>query len=274
MKNFNELDFERNGNGLIPAIVQDVKSLRVLMLGYMSRGSLAVTLEKGLVTFYSRSRKVLWTKGETSGNFLRLVSIDTDCDGDTLLIMAEPTGNICHKGTFSCFDKDCLGENNHDERYSVDYKLYRKIGTESDSDANAGTKSEAKATEKETTETTEATEEKASAQADSGSGVTTTKNDSSGLTGSEVVNNLISTIRERHGQMPEGSYTAALFKKGVPAIAQKVGEEAVEVVIEAVKGDRERLVYELADLIYHMLVLMEGVGITTNDIDKELQARN
>lgn len=249
MENFKDLDFERNGNGLIPAIVQDVKSLRVLMLGYMSRGSLAVTLEKGLVTFYSRSRKVLWTKGETSGNYLKLVSIDTDCDGDTLLIMAEPAGNICHKGTFSCFDKE----------NGVDYAPDGVAGA--DDDVNAEEKGDKKKAGA-----------KAVGSADAEANMI--KSNFSGLARSEVITNLISTIRDRHDKMPEGSYTASLIKKGVPAIAQKVGEEAVEIVIEAVKGDGERLVYELADLIYHTLVLMESTGISTDDVNDELKRRS
>jgi phosphoribosyl-ATP pyrophosphohydrolase/phosphoribosyl-AMP cyclohydrolase len=203
MKKFKELDFDKNGNGLIPAIIQDDKSMKVLMLGYMSRGSLALTLEKGLVTFYSRSRKVLWTKGETSGNYLKVVSIDTDCDGDTLLIKVEPAGNVCHKGTFSCFGEEVQGEE----------------------------------------------------------------------TKGEVIRELALTIKERHENMPEGSYTSRLFSGGACAIAQKVGEEAVEVVIEAVKGDDERLRYELADLLYHTLVLMEEKGISITEIEEELFQR-
>ena len=198
MINFNELDFEKNGNGLIPAIVQDNQTLRVLMLGYMSKGSLALSLETGLVTFYSRSRKKLWTKGETSGNFLKIVSIDADCDGDTLLIKAQPKGPVCHKNTISCFGNE----------------------------------------------------------------------DSEGF-----IRQLSKTISERHLSMPDGSYTTSLFNEGVAKIAQKVGEEAVETVIEALKGDNERLKYEISDLVYHLLVLMENENITIQDIEKELYKR-
>jgi len=198
MKNFNELDFEKSSDGLIPAIIQDSRSLRVLMLGYMSKGSLAKTLESGLATFYSRSRKRLWTKGETSGNFLKVVSIDADCDGDTLLIKVEPKGVVCHKGTLSCFGEE---------------------------------------------------------------------------TSEGFIRSLAKTIEERHKNMPEGSYTTKLFTKGVPAIAQKVGEEAVETVIEAVRGNKERLIYEMSDLMYHSLVLMENEGITISDIEDELYKR-
>ena len=198
MKNFNELDFEKSSDGLIPAIIQDSRTLRILMLGYMSKGSLAKTLESGLATFYSRSHKRLWTKGETSGNYLKVVSIDADCDGDTLLIKVEPKGVVCHKGTLSCFGPE----------------------------------------------------------------------NSEGF-----IRDLARTIEERHKNMPEGSYTSKLFTKGTPAIAQKVGEEAVETVIEAVKGDKERLIYEMSDLLYHSLVLMENSGIAISDIEEELFKR-
>ncbi len=254
MKNFKELNFEKNGNGLIPAIIQDVKSLKVLMLGYMSRGSLAITMEKGLVTFYSRSRKVLWTKGETSGNYLKVISIDIDCDGDTLLIMAEPTGNICHKGTFSCFgDEFQLIET---EGISV------PINDNSRAQTNDNSKAEIK-------NSASVSINDSAREMIKGGG----KLYRNPKVNAEVISNLISTIRERHENMPEGSYTAQLFRKGTAAIAQKVGEEAVEVVVEAVKGDRERLVYELADLAYHTLVLMENAGISTGDLSDELNKR-
>jgi len=246
MKNFKELNFEKNGNGLIPAIIQDVKSLKVLMLGYMSRGSLAITMEKGLVTFYSRSRKVLWTKGETSGNYLKVISIDIDCDGDTLLIMAEPTGNIWHKGTFSCFGDDFQLIKIDDARIPVKDDAQLLVNDDAQLSVNE------------------------SAQEIIKDGGRLHRN---AKANGEVISNLISTIRERHEKMPEGSYTAQLFRKGTAAIAQKVGEEAVEVVIEAVKGNREGLVYELADLAYHTLVLMENAGISTGDLNDELNKR-
>ncbi len=199
MKNFNELDFDKNKDGLIPAIIQDSRTLRVLMLGYMSKGSLALSMESGNVTFYSRSRQKLWTKGETSGNFLKIVSIDADCDGDTLLIKAEPRGVVCHKGTVSCFgDSDSQG----------------------------------------------------------------------------FIRQLAKTIKERHEAMPEGSYTTTLFRDGISKIAQKVGEEAVETVIEALKGDKERLKYEISDLVFHLLVLMESENLTISDIEEELLRRS
>ncbi len=199
MKDFNELNFEKNENGLIPAIIQDSKTLRVLMLGYMSKGSLAKTLETGLVTFYSRSKKRLWTKGESSGNFLNVVSIEADCDGDTILIKVDPKGPVCHKGTRSCF-----GEENSEG-------FIRKL---------------------------------------------------SGI------------IEDRHMQMTTGSYTVKLLSEGRAAIAQKIGEEAVETVIEIIKGDKDRIVYEMSDLIYHLLVLLENEKISINEIEDELFNRH
>ncbi|HRT84026.1 MAG TPA: bifunctional phosphoribosyl-AMP cyclohydrolase/phosphoribosyl-ATP diphosphatase HisIE [Bacteroidales bacterium] len=199
MKDFNELDFEKNENGLIPAIIQDSKTLRVLMLGYMSKGSLAKTLETGLVTFFSRSKKRLWTKGESSGNFLRVVSMEIDCDGDTILIKVDPKGSVCHKGTLSCF-----GEENSEG-------FIRKL---------------------------------------------------SGI------------IEDRHEQMATGSYTVKLLSEGRAAIAQKIGEEAVETVIEIIKGDKDRIIYEMSDLIYHLLVLLENEKISINEIEDELFSRH
>lgn len=198
MTNFNELDFDKNKDGLIPAIIQDSQTLRVLMLGYMSKGSLALSMESGNATFYSRSRQRLWTKGETSGNFLKIISIDADCDGDTLLVKVEPRGPVCHKGTISCF-----GDENSEG----------------------------------------------------------------------FIRQLARTIKERHTAMPEGSYTTRLFKDGISKIAQKVGEEAVETVIEAMKGDKERLKYEISDLVYHLLVLMENENLSIRDIEEELSKR-
>lgn len=192
-------------DGLVPAVVQDADTLRVLMLGYMDKEAFDKTTASGLVTFHSRSRDELWTKGETSGNFLHLVDIKPDCDRDTLLVTARPDGPACHKGTTSCFQ-----------------------------------------------ETEE--EDKADAKG--------------------FIRALSALIQERHAVMPEGSYTTSLFKKGVDKIAQKVGEEAVETVIEAVAGRRDGLIYEASDLVYHLLVLLEATGLTIADIEKELKRRH
>lgn len=194
------LDFEK-GDGLIPVIVQDRTTLRVLMLGYMNAPAYERTLERHQVTFYSRSRACLWTKGETSGNYLLIdgpQDIYPDCDNDTLLIKATPTGPTCHRGTVSCFD----------------------------------------------TEPQEG-----------------------------FIKHLETVIQKRNESRPEGSYTTRLLREGVGRMAQKVGEEAVETVIEAMAGNRERLIYESSDLIYHLLVLLTSQGITLKEIESELLRR-
>jgi len=196
-----EIDFEKMG-GLVPAIIQDATTKNVLMLGFMNQEAYNKTLETKKVTFYSRSRKCLWTKGETSGNFLNLVSIKNDCDNDTLLIKVNPTGPTCHKGTATCWD-----ENNE-----VNPLLFLTF--------------------------------------------------------------LQDFIEKRYKEMPEGSYTTSLFKDGLNRMAQKVGEEALEAVIEACNGTDERLVYESADMIYHLIVLLTSKGLRIEDLAKELQIRH
>ena len=196
-----EIDFEKMG-GLVPAIIQDATTKNVLMLGFMNEEAYLKTLETKKVTFYSRSRKCLWTKGETSGNFLNLVSIKNDCDNDTLLIKVNPTGPTCHKGTDTCWD-----ENNE-----VNPLLFLTF--------------------------------------------------------------LQDFIEKRYKEMPEGSYTTSLFKDGLNRMAQKVGEEALEAVIEACNGTDERLVYESADMIYHLIVLLTSKGLRIEDLAKELQIRH
>lgn len=195
------IDFEK-GNGLVPAIIQDATTKNVLMLGYMNEEAYNKTIESGKVTFYSRSRQCLWTKGETSGNFLNLVSIDCDCDNDTLLVKVNPVGPTCHKGTDTCW-----GE----------------------------------------------------------------KNESNPLL---FLTDLQDFIIKRHEEMPEGSYTTSLFKDGLNRMAQKVGEEALEAVIEAVNGTNERLVYEGSDMLYHLIVLLTSKGLRIEDLAKELQVRH
>lgn len=204
MISFDKLVSDRP-DGLVPVIVQDADSLRVLMLGYMDREAFETTVSSGNVTFFSRSRQQQWTKGETSGNFLKLVAISTDCDNDTLLVTAHPTGPTCHKGTTSCFQAN--GEED--------------------------------------------------------------KQDATGF-----IRTLSALIQSRHKEMPEGSYTSLLFKKGVDKIAQKVGEEAVETVIEAVAGRRDGLIYEASDLVYHLLVLLEATGLSISDLETELKRRH
>ena len=196
---FSEFNLSKCPDGLLPAIVQDSVTLRVLMLGYMNREAYEKTLRTGLVTFFSRTRQTLWTKGETSGNNLKVVEIFPDCDLDTILIKAIPTGPTCHRGTTACFD--------------------------------------------------------------------TPEEDG-------FIRSLATLIARRHAEMPEGSYTTRLFIKGVKKIAQKVGEEAVESAIEAVDGNRDRFIYEAADLMYHYLVLLEQMGVDLPTIERELVLRH
>ena len=196
-----EIDFEKGG-GLVPAIIQDANTRQVLMLGYMNKEALEKTLATGLVTFYSRSRQTLWTKGETSGNHLRLVDIKSDCDNDTLLVKAIPTGPICHTGTDTCW-----GESN--EGNALDF-----------------------------------------------------------------LSQLQDFIEKRHEEMPEGSYTTSLFRDGLNRMAQKVGEEALELVIEATNGSNERLIYEGSDMLYHLIVLLTSKGLRIEDLAKELRLRH
>lgn len=199
MLSFEELN--PGAGGLVPAIVQDQDTLQVLMLGYMNAEALAKTQETGLVTFWSRSQGKLWTKGETSGRYLHLVSIAKDCDSDTLLIRALPDGPTCHTGS-----KTCWGD---------------------------------------------------AVPASTG-----------------FIRRLEAVIKGRHEQMPQGSYTTSLFEAGTPRMAQKVGEEAVETVIEAVKGDDGRMIYEASDLVYHLLVLLVSKGYGIEDLETELQKRH
>jgi phosphoribosyl-ATP pyrophosphohydrolase/phosphoribosyl-AMP cyclohydrolase len=195
-----DLDFDKM-NGLIPAVIQDSLSKNVLMLGYMNEEAYKKTQETGLVTFYSRSKQRLWTKGEESGNFLKVVDILVDCDNDTILIKASPSGPVCHTGTATCFEK--LNEN-----------------------------------------------------------------------GIMFLNQLQELIDDRRDKMPKKSYTTKLFKKGIDKIAQKVGEEAIELVIESKNRKKEMFKDEAADLIYHLLVLLSYKKITIEDIAAVLEARH
>ncbi|MDR2764589.1 MAG: bifunctional phosphoribosyl-AMP cyclohydrolase/phosphoribosyl-ATP diphosphatase HisIE [Tannerella sp.] len=195
-----ELDFTKSG-GLLPAIIQDAQTRQVLMLGFMNEEAYRKTLETNKVTFFSRTRKRLWTKGETSGNFLHVVQILVDCDSDTLLVKVRPDGPICHTGTDTCF-----GEDNASGIFFLKY--------------------------------------------------------------------LQDFIDRRREEMPEDSYTTSLFRKGVNRMAQKVGEEAVETVIEAVNGTEEGFLYEASDLIYHLIVLLTSKGFRLEDLAHELQKRH
>lgn len=196
-----KIDFEKMG-GLVPAIIQDATTKNVLMLGFMNEEAYQKTLDTKHVTFWSRTRQTLWTKGETSGHFLHLVSMQIDCDNDTLLVKVNPVGPTCHTGTDTCW-----GEDNE-----MNPLLF--------------------------------------------------------------LTELQDFINKRKEEMPEGSYTTKLFKDGVNKIAQKVGEEALETVIEATNGTNDHLVYEASDLLYHLLVLLTEKGLRIEDVAAELQKRH
>ena len=194
------LNFEKL-NGLVPAVVQDVRTNQVLMVGFMNQEALKKTLAENKVTFWSRTRQRLWQKGETSGNYLEFVSASVDCDQDSLLVKAIPHGPVCHTNQFTCFGEE--------------------------------------------------------------------ETDKSGV----ILTRLEETIRRRQAEMPEGSYTTKLFKEGTPRIAQKVGEEGVEVALASVLGDKKKLAEETADLLYHILVLLRQQGMNLKDVAEELDRR-
>jgi len=195
------LDFSKL-NGLVPAVIQDAVSGKVLMLGFMNEEALAKTVETGQVTFFSRTKNRLWTKGEESGNFLNVVSIKEDCDKDTLLIQAHPVGPVCHEGWDTCFNDDNKADGFAFLKFLQDF------------------------------------------------------------------------IDQRYKEMPEGSYTTSLFKSGINRMAQKVGEEAVETVIEATNGTEEGFLYEASDLVYHLIVLLTSKGYRLDDLGLELKKRH
>ena len=203
MLNIDELKFDEKG--LIPAIVVDAVTKRVLTLAYMSRESLTISMEKELTCFFSRSRQELWLKGETSGNYQHIVSITADCDRDALVVTVEPDGPACHLGTDSCFEYPVFqSENRQDFSYAGLMKL----------------------------------------------------------------------IEGRKTDQKEGSYTTYLFNKGLDKILKKVGEESTEVIIAAKAQDKAETIYEIADLAYHVMVLMVEAGISLEDIHKELSSRH
>ena len=192
-------------NGLIPAVVVDTVSKKVLTVAYMNRESLKISMEKGLTCFYSRSRQELWLKGETSGNYQQIVSITADCDSDALVVEVKPMGPACHTGTFSCFTKP-VWESEELKEFSLD--------------------------------------------------------------------GLMKLIEGRKTDKKEGSYTTYLFEKGIDKILKKVGEECTEVIIAGKADDKKETVYEIADLMYHVLVLMIEMGISVDDIMAELKSRH
>ncbi|MBS7390342.1 MAG: bifunctional phosphoribosyl-AMP cyclohydrolase/phosphoribosyl-ATP diphosphatase HisIE [Candidatus Fimenecus sp.] len=203
MLNIDELKFDEKG--LIPAIVVDAKTKKVLTLAYMNRESLEISLEKELTCFWSRSRSELWLKGETSGNYQHIVSITADCDNDALVVLVEPDGPACHTGSYSCFTKPVFQS---EERSEFSYE------------------------------------------------------------------GLMELIRGRKTNPQDGSYTTYLFNKGLDKILKKVGEESTEVIIAAKAEDKKETVYEIADLAYHIMVLMVETGISLDDIRDELASRH
>ncbi len=203
MINIDELKFD--ANGLIPAIVVDEVSKKVLTLAYMNRESLKISMEKGLTCFWSRSRNELWLKGETSGNYQHIVSITADCDKDALVVVVDPDGPACHLGGESCFENPVF-ESEERSEFSLE--------------------------------------------------------------------SLMKLIEGRKREKKEGSYTTYLFEKGLDKILKKVGEESTEVIIAAKAGDKKETIYEIADLAYHVMVLMIEAGISLEDIHKELASRH
>ncbi len=201
LQNISLIDFEKLG-GLVPAVVQDNQTQKVLMVGFMNAGAVNKNLETGQVTFFSRTKNRLWTKGEESGNFLNVVSVLIDCDNDTFLVKANPVGPVCHTGTDTCFDE---------------------------------------------------------------------KNTNTSV---QFLSFLQDLIEKRKLEMPEGSYTTSLFAKGTRKITQKVGEEAVETIIGAMANDDENFLYESADLVYHLMVLLTHKGFRIEDIAAELAKRH
>jgi len=203
MLDIKELKFDEKG--LIPAIVVDAYSKKVLTLAYMNRESLALSMEKGLTCFWSRSRGELWLKGETSGNYQHIVSITADCDRDALVVLVEKDGPACHTGADSCF-----GETVYESEERHEFSL----------------------------------------------------------------NSLMELIADRKLHKQEGSYTTYLFEKGIDKILKKVGEESTEVIIAGKAADKKETVYEIADLTYHVMVLMIEMGISLEDIERELASRH
>lgn len=203
---FDIKNLKYNADGLIPAIITDAADGAVLMLGYMNEESLGITLEKKKVCFFSRSRQKLWLKGETSGNFLNVVSIKTDCDADTLLITAKPDGPTCHTGARSCFFEDIYEDEDAEEAFCLD--------------------------------------------------------------------DLMKLIEGRKTNPKEGSYTTYLFEKGIDKILKKVGEECTEVIIAGKGGDRAEAIFEIADLTYHIMVMMTEMGISIDEVRAELASRH
>ena len=204
MINIDELKFDKDG--LIPAVVVDAESRRVLTVAYMNRESLKISMEKGLTCFWSRSRQELWLKGETSGNYQHILSITADCDKDALEVVVRPDGPACHMGTFSCFENPVWKNENEPAPFSLE--------------------------------------------------------------------SLMKLIEGRKTDKKEGSYTTYLFEKGIDKILKKVGEESTEVIIAGKANDKKETIYEIADLTYHIMVMMVEMGISLDEVHAELASRH
>lgn len=203
MMNINDLKFDEKG--LIPAIVVDAITKKVLTLAYMNKESLGISMEKEMTCFWSRSRSELWLKGETSGNYQHIVSITADCDGDALVVMVEKEGPACHTGSDSCFFEPIYQS---EERHEFSYEQ------------------------------------------------------------------LLDLLKSRKAEKKEGSYTTYLFEKGIDKILKKIGEESTEVIIAAKANDKKETIYEIADLAYHVMVMMVEMGISLEDVHRELASRH
>lgn len=212
-----ELEFD--SRGLIPAIIQDVKTRQVLMLAYMNRQALEKTLETGYTWFYSRSRECLWMKGETSGHIQKVQQIYYDCDQDTLLILIEQEGAACHTGHFSCFYRNWAGEEQESRVFDPEEVYHSRVGSPA------------------------------------------------------ILYELYDVLEKRKELRPEGSYTAYLFNEGQDKILKKVGEEAAEVIIASKNCKDDEVIYEISDLLYHLMVLLVYHGINLSDIFGELKSR-
>ncbi|HEX2172435.1 MAG TPA: bifunctional phosphoribosyl-AMP cyclohydrolase/phosphoribosyl-ATP diphosphatase HisIE [Dehalococcoidia bacterium] len=232
-----------DGQGLVPAIIQHHKTGRVLMLGYMNAESLRRTRETGLVWFYSRSRRRLWQKGETSGNVLRVRSIAADCDRDTLLIHVEPAGPVCHTGAADCFFDSVDAETGSMTGVQGPES---QVQSERSGAVQAGSVGLDRAAEPET---------------------------SAEPASSRILEDLFAVIEDRRRSLPEGSYTTYLFTQGIDKIGKKVGEEAAEVIIAAKNGVPERIAEEVADLWYHTLVALAATGVTPEEVFEVLAKR-
>ncbi|MGB3591844.1 MAG: bifunctional phosphoribosyl-AMP cyclohydrolase/phosphoribosyl-ATP diphosphatase HisIE [Nonlabens sp.] len=234
-------DFNKSKDGLLPVVIQHIETHHVLMVGYMNKQAFIYSRQRNRVTFFSRSKNRLWTKGETSGHFLNIVDVRLDCDSDAILMLVHPVGPTCHRGTNSCFDEF------PDQDSETAIAGQRRIVVANDIIGAIPNDSEIKTGED--------------------------KLDHSNAVDAFTIYDLEKTIHQRIDDKVKGSYTYSLVEKGINKVAQKVGEEAVETVIDAINGNDKDFLYEAGDLMYHYLVLLKAKGFSIADIEKELQKR-